>query len=108
MSKDTKSEKQREREQREFDKLYTQYEEGIELAPGTFPISHFYAKRMAQVVFNDAMGTLRSKRTHIAPDLIDNTEVAYGVTIVKRKGRYFLDYECNAAINDLLEYWLNM
>ena len=108
MSKATKSEKQQEREQREFDKLYTQYEGGIELAPGTFPISHFYAKRMAQVVFNETLGEFKPKRVHIAPDLIDNTEVVYGVTIVKRNGRYFLDHEYDAAIHDLLEYWLNM
>lgn len=101
-----KSEKQLEREQRELDKLYAAYEDGIELAPGTFPISHFYARRMAQAVFNVELGTLKPRKTHVAPDLIEGTRVAYGVTIVKQKGKYFLNYECNVTINDYLAYWL--
>lgn len=106
LSKDPK-EKYAERAQREFDKLYETYEAGIELAPGLFRISHFYANKMVMEVIKEEFGKNSNKRINLSCVDLDGVEVADGVTVVKIKGKYYLDYLYNNTIEEYLENWLN-
>ena len=53
------------------------------------------------------MDGISKKGYYFDSEDIDGTELAFGVTVVKRDKKYFLNYQYNSAISDLLEYWLN-
>ncbi len=107
MTKAEKATRTEERRQREFDKLYETYETGIELAPSTLQISHYWASRMAKAAIRADMGGISKKGYYFDSEDINGTELVFGVTVVKRDNKYFLNYQYNSAISDLLEYWLN-
>jgi hypothetical protein len=95
------------RAQREFDKLYETYEAGVELAPAQFPISYYWANKMARAIAKaDMVGVSRSGFYFSKSD-IPGTELAFGVSIIEDGGKYYLDYDYDDAINNVLEYWLN-
>ena len=107
MTKAERAIRTEERRQREFDKLYETYETGIELAPSTLQISHYWASRMAKAAIRADMGGISKKGYYFDSEDINGTELVFGVTVVKRDNKYFLNYQYNSAISDLLEYWLN-
>ena len=107
MTKAEKATRTEERRQREFDKLYETYGAGIELAPSTLQISHYWASRMAKAAIRASMDGISKKGYYFDSEDINGTELAFGVTVVKRDKKYFLNYQYNSAISDLLEYWLN-
>lgn len=101
------SQKQQDRRQHEFDKLYNTYaEEGIQLGPWRFPISYFFAIRMASAKIHEGVSR-RNRRALYAEEIVD-VEVAPGVIITKEDGKYYLDYEDAEQADEYLEYWLNL
>jgi hypothetical protein len=108
MRRKERSKKYEERVQREYDKLITTYEdEGIQVAPGRFPISSFFAMAMATESIKESMGSLCPKRKFLnipAADL-DGIQVVRDVFIKVEGGKYFLEYHDSEQAEEYIEQW---